>query len=370
MGGDAEHVAFLARVLGYCLTGDTGEEKLFVILGPGATGKSTLIEAFKRALGDYALTADFETFISAKGGIRNDVARLAGARFVSSIEVEKGRRLAEGLVKSITGGDDVTARFLYREAFTFRPAFKLALVANDAPRADDNDTGLWRRIVKVPFEHVVPKEKRDPRVKADLCDAAISGPAILAWALAGCIEWQKTGLAIPASIERATEDYRASQDPLRDFFDEALVFDVGAKAARAALSRRYESWCKANAVRHPVAPKAFAERLRARGAIDGKSNGSRVWNGVGLVEDATEWPSAQGHEGTPGTPRDPRGVPASRPRNETRNDAQGHEGHQIQTTLPCTSTRGDFSKDVTLRDPGDPAGGFQAPARFRRRSAS
>lgn len=283
MGGDADLVAFLRRMAGYSLTGSTAEEKLFVVLGPGGGGKSTFVEAIRNAVGDYARTADFETFLqNGGGGIRNDIARLAGARFVTSIEVDDGRRLAEALVKSITGGDMVSARFLYREAIEYRPQFKLVLVANHAPRVDDQDTGMWRRIVRVPFEH--PPKVRDPRVKGALCDVEVSGVAVLAWAVAGCLEWQRSGLAVPASIEASTEEYRQSQDPLAEFLRDEVVFEDGASVTRDEMRRRYEQWGRTSGTRNLLSPKNFAERLRNReGIADGKAHGDRVWRGVRLT---------------------------------------------------------------------------------------
>jgi len=169
MGGDADVIDFLQKAAGYSLTGDTREEVIYFGHGPAAAGKSTFITAAKNVLGDYATTADFETFLARRfgGGIRNDVARLAGARLVSSIEVDEGKRLAEGMVKELTGGDSVTARFLYKEHFEFKPQFKLWLIANHQPRVRDDDEAIWRRIRVIPFAHSVPKDGRDPAVKAE-----------------------------------------------------------------------------------------------------------------------------------------------------------------------------------------------------------
>ncbi|MGD0572331.1 MAG: phage/plasmid primase, P4 family [Sedimentisphaerales bacterium] len=292
-GGDIETKEFLQRAIGYTLTGDTKEEKLFFVHGPTAAGKSTFLEAIKSALGDYALTTDFETFVKRGqvGGIRNDVARLAGTRFVVSIEVDEGKELAEGLVKLMTGGDTVSARFLYRESFEFVPACKLWLAANHAPRASDRDDALWRRILRIPFEHTVPENKRDTQVKAVLRNPKTAGPAILAWAVKGCLQWQQKGLAIPVSIRDATEQYREEQDPLRDFFDNECEFDNDCYIPVTALRQRYDVWAKENGLKFTLGPKQFNERLKDKGCEQriretesevGTLKPTRCWLGVTL----------------------------------------------------------------------------------------
>ncbi|HEX2971627.1 MAG TPA: phage/plasmid primase, P4 family, partial [Tepidisphaeraceae bacterium] len=293
---DIKLAAFLQRAVGYSLTGDTREEVLFFGHGPSATGKSTFVEAVKATLGDYASTADFETFLARRdaGGPRNDIARLGGARFVASVEVDEGKRLAEGLIKMLTGGDTVSARFLYQEAFEFRPCFKLWLMANDPPKVRDNDDALWRRILRVPFVHSVPKDRRDPAVKATLRDPKAAGPAVLAWAVRGCLEWQKGGLKVPQVVEHSTETYRQEMDPLKPFLDERCTLDQGRWTPSAELRSAYENWIKESGEKDVLAGRAFAERLRALGCISTKrrvqtttkarSVSTWGWQGIGLVE--------------------------------------------------------------------------------------
>ena len=284
-GGDVDLQSFLQRAAGYSLTGSVREEVLFFVHGPGGTGKSTYLEALKASLGDYAKVADFESFITRDAGaIRNDIAELAGRRFVLSIEVDDGKKLAEGLVKMLTGGDTVRARFLYQEAFEYQPQFKLWLAANHAPRVRDNDTAMWRRILRVPFEAVVPKDQRDPTLKARLKDPAISGSAILAWAVAGCLQWQQDGLHVPKVVELATEQYRLDMDPLRSFFDERCEFSVGAWTAIAALRSTYEAWAKASGERYVLDGRQFAERLRERGCEQKNTRAGRGWSGIAILD--------------------------------------------------------------------------------------
>jgi putative DNA primase/helicase len=286
-GGDRQLIEFLQRAVGYTLTGSTAEEKLFFVHGPAASGKSSFLEAIRSVLGDYAKAADFESFIQRHdaGGIRNDIAELAGRRFVVGMEVDEGRRLAEGLVKLLTGGDTVRARFLYQEAFEFVPQFKLWVAANHAPRVRHDDSAMWRRILRIPFEHVIPPEKRDPSVKARLKDVRESGPAILAWATEGCLRWQEEGLGVPAAVEEATEQYRLDMDPLRDFIRDCCVLAPHAWTPAAKLRAAYEAYCKETGEKRLLNPNEFAEGLRSRGCESERRHSGRGWRGIGLATD-------------------------------------------------------------------------------------
>lgn len=282
--GDAETVAFFLRAIGYSATGDTREEKVFAMLGPAATGKSTVIEAVKNALGDYSRTADFETFCARLdvGSPRQDIARLAGSRFVPSIEVEDGRRLASGLVKNLSGGDSVTARFLYGREFEFRPTFKLWLIANDAPKVRHEDDGLWRRLVRIPFERVVPVEQRDPTLKARLREPEHLR-AVLAWIVAGAVDWFANGLRVPARVQAATEGYRADMDPLRNFFEDCALLGSEFRTASGLLRAAFDKWCADTGTQPIRSGKTFAQLLRGHGLREDKRGGQRGWTGIGLV---------------------------------------------------------------------------------------
>jgi putative DNA primase/helicase len=293
--GDVETVEFFQRVAGYCLTGSTCEERVFLPIGPGAGSKSTCVDALTEAMGDYATVASFETFLTSQrsgSAPRPDLARLVGTRLVVAGEADPGRTFAASSLKQMTGGDRVPCRTLFHEEFTFKPQCKIVLVANDQPHARDDDSGLWRRLVKIPFEHVVPKDKRDPAVKATLCNPSVSGAAILAFAVRGCLAWQRDGLGIPQRVEDATEAYRVSQDPLGDFFKELCFFADGAKVRRSALFDAYEAWVKENGIKFPLSHRSFADRLQRTHADvkdGGKSHGERSWEGIALYCD---WPSA------------------------------------------------------------------------------
>ncbi len=284
--GNKELQAFLQRATGYALTGDTREEVLLFVHGPTGTGKSTFVEAVKSILGPYATTADFESFLARRenSGPRNDIAKLANTRLVTSVEVDEGKRLAQGLVKALTGRDTITARFLHQEFFDFLPTFKLWLCANHAPKVDNRDDAIWRRILLVPFVHSIPKDQRDPNVKATLRDPSASGAAILAWAARGCLEWQKHGLGVPPIVQTATENYRRSMDRLAGFIAECCVVDPQAQVKSSVIREAYEEWCKENGDNDLLRGTAWANQLRAYGCEQDRGTGGiRVWRGIRLL---------------------------------------------------------------------------------------
>lgn len=288
--GDEDYLRFLQASAGYALTGDTSEERMWLLQGPGGTGKSTFLEALRGVLGDYAVTAEFSTFTRRERndhGPRPDIARLAGARLVVASEGEDSQRLSEALVKNITGGERITARFLYGSEFEFRPAFKLWLATNHDPTVRHDDTGVWRRLLHLPFRHELPEDQRDPRLKAELVDVERSGAAVLAWAVRGLTVWRQRGLVVPESIRRSTEGYRASQDVLAEFLDDKCVLRDGAACTTKELKIAYKEW--RNDVGQRFAPgwQRVTARLRDEGCeyVNGWLRGRkcRFWQGIGLA---------------------------------------------------------------------------------------
>lgn len=281
-GGDRQLQDFLQRAVGYSLTGDTSEQCLFLCYGTGANGKTTFLEALQALLGDYARKADFSTFLQRRGdsGPRNDLAALAGARFVVATEADAGKRLAEALVKELTGGDQVTARFLYGEHFTFRPQFKLWLAANHKPRITGTDYAIWRRIRLIPFAVTIPKEEQDPRLPAKL---RAELPGIFAWAMEGCAAWRQFGLGDCEAVTQATAAYREESDTLAEFLGNECLQGASAKVSSRDLYGAYTRWCEANGER-TLARKAFGQQLEERGlwSLRG-TGGTRWWGGVGLL---------------------------------------------------------------------------------------
>lgn len=281
---DGELRGFIQRVAGYTIAGVTDEEILAFPHGPGATGKTTAVEAIKAAIGEYASTADFETFLARRGdaGIRNDIARLAGARMVVSVEVEDGKKLAEGLIKQLTGGDKVAARFLHREYFEFEPRFTLWLVANTRPRARANDDALWRRILQIPFTVVIPPDERDPELKRALRTDPAEQTAVLAWLVQGCLQWQERGLDVPNRVRDYTAEYRAENDPLGEWITDECSLHPDEWTPARALRDAYEHWCEEIGTKPIDGGRPWGNALKARDCSRAKRNAGRGWKGIAL----------------------------------------------------------------------------------------
>lgn len=261
--GSAPLAAYVQRAVGYSLTGDVSEQCLFFAHGPGANGKSTFINAVSNVLGDYGKPADPELLLVKRGEAHpTSVADLRGARFVASIEVEEGRRLAEVLVKWLTGGDKLKARFMREDFFEFTPTHKLWLVANHKPTVRGTDYAIWRRIHLVPFNvRIADVTKPDPhfgdKLRAEL-------PGILAWAVDGCLAWQRDGLNPPPEVRAATEQYRADMDVLAQFLDTCCHVEPDATATARELYGAYKQWCD-DTGEHKLSQKSFGTRLTERG---------------------------------------------------------------------------------------------------------
>jgi putative DNA primase/helicase len=288
VANDAELIRFVQKALGYSLTGSTQEQCLFILYGTGANGKSTLIQTISALLGDYARQTPTETLLVQRGdGVRNDLARLQGARFVSAVEVEGSRKLAEVLVKQLTGGDTLTVRYLYQEHFEFQPAFKLWLAVNHKPVVQGTDHAIWRRIRLLPFAVTIPAAEQDKRLTEKL-QAEL--PGILRWAVEGCLAWQQEGLEPPAAVKKATGGYRAEMDVIAAFLQDCCVLGDEREVNTCELYAEYQGWCEQMG-ESPVTQKALATALQERGCTSGRKSKGRLWSGIALKEDGPELPA-------------------------------------------------------------------------------
>ena len=199
----------------------------------------------------------------ARGGqIPNDLAALRGARLVTAPELEKDQYLSESLIKLATGEDEIIARFLYGEYFSYKPQFKLWMMANHKPVIRGTDDGIWRRLMLIPFKVQIPESDRDRqlinKLKAEL-------PGILNWALQGCLEWQRDGLGIPQEVQDAVAEYRKDMDVLGRFLEERCILNPKAVTAAATIYEAYTLWAEANGETSPLKQGAFGKALSERG---------------------------------------------------------------------------------------------------------
>lgn len=283
MGGNERLIAFLRRMVGYSLTGDVSEQVLFFCHGGGANGKSTFINALFDALGgDIAIQAAPDLLI-AKNGERHptELADLQGKRIVASIEVEDGRRMAEGLVKQLTGGDRLKARYMREDFFQFAPSHKLFLISNHKPVIRGTDYAIWRRIRLIPFDVTIPDNERDPQLGAKLRAEAAG---ILAWAVRGCLEWQRGGLAAPQEVLAATEEYRQESDVIGAFLADCTVMVNAGRTKAASLYAHYQKWAEAAGMQ-PMNLMRFGNALTERGITKETTRAGVHYVGVGLLDE-------------------------------------------------------------------------------------
>jgi P4 family phage/plasmid primase-like protien len=265
--GDAELIGFLQRFFGYCLTGRTGEQVICIFHGNGANGKSVTTETLRAVLGDYAASVDPRSLaISRHDGPRTDLARLAGARFVTAAESSADTQLDEALVKAATGGEPLTVRHLYKDPFEYVPQFKVVLSTNHKPEITGTDLGIWRRVRLVPFDVTIPEREQDRDLPTKLQTEL---PGILSWMVRGCIVWQEKGLEAPAAVLEATAGYRAEQDVVGRFLGECSTPDRDAAVAVRLVYQAYKVWA-GHAGETALTEQRFRTALREHGVrLDG-----------------------------------------------------------------------------------------------------
>ena len=204
------------------------------------------------------MNADTLIVKGSTNGANSDIARLEGARFVVSSELNEGSRLNEGLTKQITGGDRVVARHLYGKEFEFDPCCKIWMATNHEPIIRGTDEGIWRRIIILPFDHIIAKEDVDPKLYDKLKSEAVG---ILNWAVEGTIKYQLEGLEVPESIRCAVDDYRGQMDEVQAFLEDETEPYEGAQVASKVLYAHYQDWARRNG-EYVFSHKAFSQKMK------------------------------------------------------------------------------------------------------------
>ncbi|MES0385027.1 MAG: phage/plasmid primase, P4 family [Hyphomicrobium sp.] len=278
--GNPEQQEFLQRAVGCSLTAEPADDdRFFFIHGPPGGGKTTFIEAVLAALGRYGQAANFDMLLnhSNVGGTRPDLVRLRGARFVSVADIPDGKRLDEKVLKQLTGGDTIAAHAKYQDEIEFTAVCKLWVAGNHEPIINDGDSAVWRRILKVPFTHVIPEGTRDPTVKATLRSNPAARAAVLAWAFRGCQEWQRQGLAAPESVKIATAEYQERQDLIQQFMAECCDRGAGLEMELGEGYKAFNEWCRNSGIYRPDTTRTrFTQRVKTiLSAPEIRKSGSR-----------------------------------------------------------------------------------------------
>ncbi|OPY89175.1 MAG: hypothetical protein A4E71_00061 [Smithella sp. PtaU1.Bin162] len=286
-------ISFLQRALGYSLTGDISEQVLFIAHGSGDNGKSVFLNILLSLLGDYARPAAPNLLMAKKHDSHpTEIADIEGARLITCVETEENKRLSEALVKQLTGGDKLKARFMGRDFFEFEPTHKLWMATNHRPIVRGTDYAIWKRIRLIPFNVTIPREKRDKKLTEKLKKEL---PGILNWAIAGCLAWQRDGLGEPEEVIQATKNYQAEMDTLNNFIEEYCIVNPLAKVLVGNIYNAYLNWCKESG-EYQLSQRMFSSKLTERGfKRDRSSKGKWVFRGIGLLDRVTQ--DTQGYVG-------------------------------------------------------------------------
>jgi len=281
---EPELPAFMQRLTGYGITGETSEQCFAVLYGRGANGKSVFVDTLTRVFRSITSTTQFATFERTQaGGIPNDIAALKGSRLVMASEGSQDRLMDEATIKRVTGGDMVTARFMRQEFFEFAPQFLIFLASNYRPAVRGQDAGFWRRVKLVPFSRFFDVHERDHGLQDKLMSEA---QGIIAWAVKGAAIWYEGGsLFEPDVIKSQTENYKNDSNALEGFLPGMFQFDAEQTTTLEELWRGYLNWCEDENLptKERWTRRTFARSLDERGLARRTTNKGVVCDGVGKL---------------------------------------------------------------------------------------
>jgi len=284
---DQELIKYVQKAVGYSLTASTKEQVMFFIYGNGRNGKSVFLDIVSELMGTYGMSMQADSLMVKRGGSsghNEDIARLDGARFVTSSEPNEGVRLDEGLIKQLTGGDPVSASFKGGHVFDYKPQYKLWVATNHKPIIRGNDDGIWRRLPLIPFTVQIPIDKVDKNLPSKL---RLELPGILNWAVEGCLMWQREGLTPPETIQKATMDYRKEMDVVGSFIEECCEVGSGLKIGATEIYKVYDKWAR-EMNEHNFSQTQFGKKMADRFKKT-KSGGKMVYKGITLKKDYKEF---------------------------------------------------------------------------------
>ena len=275
-------INYIQVLLGYMVTGETTVQKIYIYYGDGSNGKSTFQTIVKKTLGEkYAKTSDSKTFLASQvRNIRNDIARLKGARVVISSETPEGEKLDENTVKLLTGGDSVECRFLYKESFEYRPQFKIILATNKLPVIQGTDYGIKRRIEVIPFKTKITESEMDTEMEEKLEEEL---PGIFRWMIEGAKEWYENGFPECPEVKEATREFWEKKDQIEEFLEDCCEINTDRKTPLQDLYNRYLGWAKSTDYKM-LGKKQFGDLMRQKNFVQAKSGSKRNWIGISIIK--------------------------------------------------------------------------------------
>tara|TARA_Y100001968_G_C19316832_1_gene697166 strand:+ start:35 stop:1123 length:1089 start_codon:yes stop_codon:yes gene_type:complete len=287
MDGSEELIRYLQKAVGYSLTGKNTEQCFFIAHGTGANGKSVFLNLIRDLAGDYGINIPMDTLMTRqfKSGNSNDLARMHGSRLGTAIEGEVDQKLSEAKIKQLTGGDEITARFLHKEFFEFKPIVKIWMATNHRPQITGDDHAIWRRVHLIPFKVVIPPEERDGDLPEKLRREL---PGILNWAIEGAVRWTREGLNPPQEILQATKEYQSEMNTFSRFCSEMLRRQTGSTVPKRDLIKTYELWCSVEGGEN-LNPAGFTQRMKQMGFEEGRSASNRFWKDITLQDNDLKW---------------------------------------------------------------------------------
>jgi putative DNA primase/helicase len=289
---DPAERAYLQRVIGQAVFGAVREHLFPVLTGTGANGKGTAYGAIAHAMGDYATIIDPSLLMAHERGSGGpEMMQLFGARLVIGSETEDGKQLDAALMKRLTGGDQITARHLYQAPVTWTPSHQLVYVTNHLPKVKGNDPAVWRRVRVIPFDVVIPEDRRDSRLPEQLTLAA---DAVLTWAVQGWFDYEdQGGMGEPDAVQRATDGYQTDSDPVKRFTQDHCLTGPGYSALSRDLFAAWTRWAEADGTPRG-SEKAFAADLDRLGFEGRKTKLGKLRDGIGLPAEAPQWGGGDG----------------------------------------------------------------------------
>ena len=282
-------IDYMQRVIGYCLTGSTSEQCMWILYGDGANGKSTFCNILQWLLGDYARTAPRNVFLAKTGGDSHpaELAHLSGGRLAFAEESEETSKFSEGLVKQATGSKSMSVRFMHENFWEMQMTFKIFFQTNHRPDIRGAEKGIWRRIKPIFF----PKSFAVTPANRDLDERIFKAEAsgILNWAIAGAIAWVDGGLREPEEVREELVAYMQEMDMMSDFIQDCCAVRSDEECQAVELYKCYSRWAEVHGT-WKYSHKRFFIHLRNKLKEKGKivesitRDENRFYKGITLRE--------------------------------------------------------------------------------------